>query len=120
MLDEYSEVKLVQEPTAKFINEVLGWDSKYAFTTEVLDENGTLGRKHEGEAFSLAIFAEASKASTLTTRKKPTTKLSTSSRPRAHRSIFSLQTGKCMGLSATVSRSPIRVQMAGSSRRSSR
>ncbi len=46
---EYSEDRLVQQTTAEFMEQELGWESVYAYNTEVLGEQGTLGRKHEGE-----------------------------------------------------------------------
>lgn len=46
---EYSEDRLVQQTTAEFMEQQLGWESVYAYNTEVLGEQGTLGRRHEGE-----------------------------------------------------------------------
>jgi type I restriction enzyme R subunit len=43
MSKEYSEDAL-QEATAKFFEDKLGWDSVYAYKSEVLGEQGTLGR----------------------------------------------------------------------------
>ncbi len=48
-MNDYTEDKLVQRTTAEFMEQELGWESVYAYNTEVLGEQGTLGRKHEGE-----------------------------------------------------------------------
>lgn len=45
----YSEDFLVQQTTAAYLHEELGWDSIYAFDSEVLGSNGTLGRFDESE-----------------------------------------------------------------------
>ena len=42
---EYSENILVQNSAGKVLSDKLGWDVVYAYNTEVLGENGTLGRK---------------------------------------------------------------------------
>jgi type I restriction enzyme R subunit len=49
MSAEYSEDRLVQKTTADFMEQQLGWDSVYAYNTEVLGPTGTLGRKDDGE-----------------------------------------------------------------------
>ena len=49
MSAEYSEDRLVQKTTAEFLEKELGWESAYAYSTEVLGDHGTLGRKDEGE-----------------------------------------------------------------------
>jgi len=46
---EYSEDRLVQATTAAFMEEELGWGVVYAYNSEVLGKDGTLGRAHEGE-----------------------------------------------------------------------
>jgi len=47
-LSGYTEDTLVQQTTADFLEQELGWDSVYAYN-EVLGEGGTLGRKSENE-----------------------------------------------------------------------
>lgn len=42
---EYSENILVQNSAGKVLKERLGWEVVFAYNTEVLGENGTLGRK---------------------------------------------------------------------------
>ena len=42
---EYSENILVQNSAGKVLKDKLGWDVVFAYNTEVLGENGTLGRK---------------------------------------------------------------------------
>lgn len=42
---EYSENVLVQDSAAALMHDELGWDVVFAYNTEVLGENGTLGRK---------------------------------------------------------------------------
>jgi type I restriction enzyme R subunit len=46
---EYSEDRLVQETTARFLDEELGWDSVWAWNKEILGPKGTLGRTSEAE-----------------------------------------------------------------------
>ena len=41
----YSENILVQESAGNLLQAELGWEVVYAYYTEVLGENGTLGRK---------------------------------------------------------------------------
>ena len=48
-MNDYTEDKLVQKTTAEFMEQHLGWESVYAYNTEMLGESGTLGRGHEGE-----------------------------------------------------------------------
>ncbi|TDP63613.1 type I restriction endonuclease subunit R [Bradymonas sediminis] len=49
MSAEYSEDQLVQQTTADFLAEELGWRSLMAWHEETLGPNGTLGRKNENE-----------------------------------------------------------------------
>ena len=46
---EYSENVLVQDSAADLMHDELGWDVVYAYNTEILGENGTLGRKDYNE-----------------------------------------------------------------------
>ena len=45
--DINSEDRLVQATFAEHMEKVLGWESVYAYTTETLGPNGTLGRASE-------------------------------------------------------------------------
>ena len=45
----YSEDTLVQQTTAEYLEEQLGWQSIYAYNTESLGPDGTLGRTNEEE-----------------------------------------------------------------------
>ncbi|MCQ2117823.1 MAG: type I restriction endonuclease subunit R [Bacteroidales bacterium] len=49
MAKDYSEDQLIQKSTAELLEKELGWKSVYAFDSEVLGENGTLGRKAQNE-----------------------------------------------------------------------
>lgn len=62
MASDYSEDKLVQEATAQFLEEELGWNSVMAFDEEVLGiENGTLGRASQEEVILTRPFKAALK-----------------------------------------------------------
>jgi type I restriction enzyme, R subunit len=45
----YNEDTLVQQTTAEYLHYELGWDTVYAFNTETLGLNGTLGRQTDRE-----------------------------------------------------------------------
>ncbi len=45
----YTEDTLVQQPTAEYLEQQLGWDSVYAYNTETFGPNGTLGRNSDRE-----------------------------------------------------------------------
>ncbi len=61
MAKDYSEDKLVQESTAKLLEE-LGWDSVFAWNDEVLGEsNGTLGRDSYNDVILKRKFKSALK-----------------------------------------------------------
>ena len=49
MAKEYSEDQLIQKSTAELLEKELGWQSVYAYDSEVLGEQGTLGRKAQSE-----------------------------------------------------------------------
>ena len=49
MAKEYSEDLLIQKSTAELLEKELGWQSVYAYDSEVLGEQGTLGRKTQSE-----------------------------------------------------------------------
>lgn len=58
---EYSENVLVQDSAAALMHDELGWDVVYAYNTEVLGENGTLGRKDYHEIVLWRYFKQALK-----------------------------------------------------------
>ncbi len=49
MTTEMTEDRLVQKTTAEYFQNTLGWDSVFAYHTEVLGPDGTLGRNSEKE-----------------------------------------------------------------------
>ena len=49
MSTEYSEDRLVQQTTAEYFDESLGWESIYAFNTETFGAASTLGRSNKTE-----------------------------------------------------------------------
>lgn len=49
MAKDYSEDLLIQKNTAELLEKELGWHSVYANESEVLGEQGTLGRKNQHE-----------------------------------------------------------------------
>ena len=58
---EYSENVLVQDSAAQLMHDELGWEVVYAYNTEVLGENGTLGRKDYHEIVLWRYFKQALK-----------------------------------------------------------
>lgn len=58
---EYSENVLVQDSAAALMHDELGWDVAFAYNQEVLDENGTLGRKDYHEIVLWRYFNQALK-----------------------------------------------------------
>lgn len=58
---EYSENVLVQDSAAALMHDELGWEVVYAYNTEVLGENGTLGRKDYHEIILWRYFRQALK-----------------------------------------------------------
>ena len=58
---EYSENVLVQDSAAALMHDELGWDVVYAYNTEVLGENGTLGRKDYHEIVLWRYFKQVLK-----------------------------------------------------------
>lgn len=60
MSREMSEDRLVQETMANYLLEDLQWDeSIFAYNTEVLGEDGTLGRKSEKEIYLVKYICQA-------------------------------------------------------------
>ena len=47
--DHYTEDTLVQQTTADYLRDELGWDSVYAYNTETFGKEGTLGRRDDRE-----------------------------------------------------------------------
>ena len=45
----YSEDSLTQQTLADYLSDELGWESVFAYNTEVLGPEGTLGRRTEHE-----------------------------------------------------------------------
>ena len=58
---DYSENILVQDSAAALMHDELGWDVVFAYNTEVLGENGTLGRKDYHEIILWRYFNQALK-----------------------------------------------------------
>ena len=62
MSKEFSEDKLVQESAAWLLEKELGWESVYAFDSEVLGVNGTLGRTSQSQVLLTGRLSKALKA----------------------------------------------------------
>ena len=56
---KYDEDTLVQETTAEYLRDQLGWESVYAYNTERFGKEGTLGRKDETEVILTRYLGEA-------------------------------------------------------------
>ena len=61
MAKDYSEDQLIQKSAAELLEKELGWASVYAFDTEVLGQNGTLGRTSYHEVLLTGRFCKALK-----------------------------------------------------------
>lgn len=61
MSREYSEDGLVQKTTIDYFKYNLDWKTVYAYNTEILGENGTLGRKSEKEVVLVRYLKQALK-----------------------------------------------------------
>ncbi len=61
MTRDYSEDKLIQQSTADFLENELGWKNVYAFDQEILGENGTLGRNSYNEVLLSGHLRQALK-----------------------------------------------------------
>ena len=55
----FNEDTLAQETTANYLRDHLGWDSVYAYNTETLGKEGTLGRSSETEVVLTRYLGEA-------------------------------------------------------------
>ena len=53
---DYSENVLVQGSASDFLRDELGWQVEFAYNTEVLGENGTLGRRDYHEILLTRYF----------------------------------------------------------------
>ena len=62
MSKEFSEDKLIQASAADLLEKELGWTSVYAFDSEVLGVNGTLGRTSYKEVLLTGRFTKALKS----------------------------------------------------------
>lgn len=58
---DYSENILVQNSAGDLLHDELGWDVKYAYNTEELDQEGTLGRASYHEVLLKRYFCQALK-----------------------------------------------------------
>ena len=56
---KYNEDTLVQETTANYLRDQLGWESVYAYNEEKFGREGTLGRKDETEVVLTRYLGEA-------------------------------------------------------------
>ena len=61
MARDYSEDQLIQKSAAELLEKELGWTSVYAFDSEVLGVNGTLGRTSQEEVLLTVRFQKALK-----------------------------------------------------------
>lgn len=61
MAKDYSEDQLIQKSTAELLGNEHGSKSVYAFDNEVLGEQGTLGRKTQGEVVQTRHLRMSSK-----------------------------------------------------------
>ena len=61
MSNAFSEDVLIQQSAADLLRDELGWDAVFAYDTESLGINGTLGRKSEREVILYRYFTEALK-----------------------------------------------------------
>lgn len=59
MPNDYSEDQMIQKSTAELMEKELGWKSVYAFDSEVMGENGTLGRTSCHEVLLVRHFKAA-------------------------------------------------------------
>jgi type I restriction enzyme R subunit len=58
-MNDYTEDKLVQQTTADYLRDVLGWESVYAYNTETFGPEGTLGRRDDREVVLTRYLQEA-------------------------------------------------------------
>ncbi|PXF57451.1 MAG: hypothetical protein C4B58_09660 [Deltaproteobacteria bacterium] len=58
-MSAYTEDTLVQQTTADYLRDELGWESVYAYNEETLGQEGTLGRKSDREVVLTRYLGEA-------------------------------------------------------------
>jgi type I restriction enzyme R subunit len=58
-MSAYTEDTLVQQTTAKYLHDQLGWESVYAYNEETFGPEGTLGRKSDKEVVLTRYLGEA-------------------------------------------------------------
>lgn len=58
-MNQMTEDRLVQQTTANYLHDELGWKSVYAYNTEILGSDGTLGRTSEKEIVLTRYLKEA-------------------------------------------------------------
>ena len=58
-MSSFNEDKLVQQTTAKYLEEQLGWDSVFAYNTETFGLESTLGRKSDKDIVLTRYLGEA-------------------------------------------------------------
>ena len=58
-MNRYTEDTLVQQTTADYLHDHLGWDSVYAFNDEIIGTDGTLGRRNEKEVILTRYLTHA-------------------------------------------------------------
>jgi type I restriction enzyme R subunit len=58
-MNDYNEDKLVQETTADYLRDVLGWESVFAYNSESFGPEGTLGRKDDREVVLTRYLCQA-------------------------------------------------------------
>ena len=56
---KYTEDTLVQQTTADYLRDELGWESVYAYNTETFGPDGTLGRQNDKEVILTRYLKEA-------------------------------------------------------------
>ena len=62
MPGEMTEDRLVQQATAEYFRDDLGWESVFAYNDEVLGVDGTLGRKSQKEIVLVRYLRQALEA----------------------------------------------------------
>lgn len=58
-MSRLNEDTLVQQTTADYLRDALGWESVYAYNTETFGPDGTLGRTDDGEVVLTRYLRQA-------------------------------------------------------------
>ena len=58
-MTNYTEDTLVQQTTADYLHDHLGWESVYAYNSEIIGTDGTLGRRTEKDVVLTRYLAAA-------------------------------------------------------------